>query len=459
MIRDQVSSEEKQEVLERVLRSRQFQRAPKLREFLRYVCEATSPSGGPPSLREQDIGWAVYQRETDYNPSEDNIVRVEARNLRRKLEGFFDEDEEGKQFPIIIRIPKGSYVPEFERRSFRESAPPEGQARTEELFGVTGSIQVGAPAKSEETAISTSTSVARTLSRTLRLAGMVVILLSAIVAGSLWLQNRSLKARLQSSPATLNSVPLWSALFDDKHNTYLVLADSGFVLIQDILKRHLTLADYLKGDFGIPSGRSNEKTEVDRAAAEVVVRGQFTSMTGARILAAIVSLPGVDRRRLIVRQAREMAPRDFRGNHLILVGSVRSNPWVELFEPKLNFRFEFNFSRSRPVVRNRSPRPGELPAYWAGGANGQSNEIYCTMALLPNLASDGNVLIISGTGGQGTESCSEMLLGPDLASKMIQQLRLYKDRRMRFFEVLVRSSQLGSTSSGVEILAHRILPE
>jgi hypothetical protein len=182
-------------------------------------------------------------------------------------------------------------------------------------------------------------------------------------------------------------------------------------------------------------------------------------MTGARILGAIVSLPGVSRRRLIVRHAREMEPRDFKGNNLILVGSVRSNPWVELFEPKLNFRFEFDFSRSRPVVRNLSPRPGELPAYWAGGANGQSSEIYCTMALLPNLTRDGNVLILSGTTMQGTEAGSEMLFHPDLTSKMIRQLKLHKDGRMRFFEVLLKSSRFGGTSSGGEVLAHRILPE
>ena len=64
---------------------------------------------------ERDIGADVYGRSPDYDPGEDNIVRVEARNLRKQLEEFFRV--EGVNEPLIILIPKGSYAPVFERRA------------------------------------------------------------------------------------------------------------------------------------------------------------------------------------------------------------------------------------------------------------------------------------------------------------------------------------------------------
>src|SRR5207302_1998702 len=51
---------------------------------------------------------------------EDNIVRVQARHLRAKLEQYFDT--EGKDEPMVVTIPRGSYVPTFEARPAAE--PP-----------------------------------------------------------------------------------------------------------------------------------------------------------------------------------------------------------------------------------------------------------------------------------------------------------------------------------------------
>jgi hypothetical protein len=429
-----VSSLEKREVVDRVLQSSGFVRAPKLREFLRYVCEPALASDETPLVREQDIGRAVYHRAEDYNPAEDNIVRVEARNLRRKLDEFFSG--EGKDLPVRLHIPRGGYTPAFERRELPEvDAVPMAPVTLPDPPVVIASPPPPNPPLRQQN-----------LERAIFSA---VIVLLAATCGLLWSRNVSLQANL-ASPA------LWSTLFDSRHNTYLVLADSGFVVVQDILKRSLTLSDYLKRDRGSVFHSDDPKSPTHQAA-ELVGQPHLTSVTGARLVGSIFDLRGISRDRLSVRYARELEPRDFKGNHIILIGSSRSNPWVELFEPKLNFRFEFDFARSRPVVRNRVPLPGELPVYEAGGQDGGSDAIYSTIALVPNLSGDGNVLIVSGTGTAGTESASEMLFNNNLASQMIQKLRLQKDGGMQYFEVLLKSSKLGTTSRGGDIVAYRIL--
>lgn len=220
--------------------------------------------------------------------------------------------------------------------------------------------------------------------------------------------------------------------------------------------RRQTLSDYLKRDRGSVYHANDPKNERQKAA-ELIGLPYFTSVTGARFVGSVFNLPGISRDRLSVKYARELEPRDFKGNHVILIGSSRSNPWVELFEPKLNFRFKYDFTHSRPVVRNQAPMPGELPAYEAGGPGGNPDDLYSTIALAPNLAGDGNVLIVSGTGIVGTESASEMLFNNGLAWQMIRKLNLQKDGHMQFFEVLLKSSRLGTTSRSSEIVAYRIL--
>lgn len=438
---DRISPAEKREVIDLVLQSRGFQRAPKLREFLRFVCDRALASDETPQLREQDIGKAVYMRPEDYNPSEDNIVRVEARNLRRKLDDFFNT--EGKDLPICVQIPRGGYVPVFEMRTSLEAlADP---------------ISSGADLEITPSEITPSAPDAPPKQKNLeRMILTALITVLAVSCGFLWLRNISLQAKLASPKTVTAATPLWSMLFDAQHNTYLVLADSGFVAVQDILKRRLTLSDYLKRDRGSVFHANDPKSERQQAA-ELVGLPYFTSVTGARFVGSVFELPGISRDRLSVRYARELEPRDFKGNHVLLIGSARSNPWVELFEPRLNFRFEFDFTHSRPVVRNQSPLPGELPVYEAGGRDGSSDEIYSTIALVPNLSDDGNVLIVSGTGMVGTESASDMLFNNSLAWQMIRKLNLQKDGRVQYFEVLLKSSKLGTTSRSSNIVAYRIL--
>src|SRR6266852_2588397 len=108
------------EVVQRVAASTLFQRSPRLRELLLYICER-SLQNRPEELREQQIGCGVFGRKSDYNPGEDNIVRVEIRQLRKRLQEYFAS--EGKDDPYEIVIPKGAYVPVIELRGKPEQTP------------------------------------------------------------------------------------------------------------------------------------------------------------------------------------------------------------------------------------------------------------------------------------------------------------------------------------------------
>src|SRR5246127_632597 len=105
--------------LDRILRSRAFIQSHRIRRFLQFVVEE-SLLGQPHRLKEYLIGLEVFDRRDAFDPRVDSIVRVEARRLRSKLEGYYQT--EGRDSHMRIVLHKGSYVPVFEDRSGRASA-------------------------------------------------------------------------------------------------------------------------------------------------------------------------------------------------------------------------------------------------------------------------------------------------------------------------------------------------
>jgi TolB-like protein len=102
--------------LERILRHELFTRSEALSRLLRFLVEE-SLGGRQDQLKEFVIGAEVFQRGNNFDPREDTIVRVQARNLRNKLEQYYQFAGAGD--PLQIVIPKGTYAPVFDR-----SVPP-----------------------------------------------------------------------------------------------------------------------------------------------------------------------------------------------------------------------------------------------------------------------------------------------------------------------------------------------
>ena len=100
-------------LVQRIIASKEFQRANRLRDFLTYVVERQL-EGSPNEVSEVLVAHRVFGRPASYHPGEDSIVRTEARILRQRLDRYFAE--EGRSEPITLEIPKGSYLPLFRRR-------------------------------------------------------------------------------------------------------------------------------------------------------------------------------------------------------------------------------------------------------------------------------------------------------------------------------------------------------
>src|SRR5215510_2452269 len=96
--------------LHRILASELFTRSERMSAFLRFVVEQTLDGRGD-SLKEQVLGSELYGKGPEFDGAVDTIVRVEARRLRDKLREYYAEFPRD---PILISLPKGTYVPLFE---------------------------------------------------------------------------------------------------------------------------------------------------------------------------------------------------------------------------------------------------------------------------------------------------------------------------------------------------------
>jgi TolB-like protein len=114
------SEQEIRAELARVLRSSPFINSDRLARFLRFTVDAAI-SGQGDSLKEYLIGVEVYDRKPPYHPSQDSIVRTEARRLRSKLKEYYEG--EGKNDPVFIYFRPGSYLPVF-RKNELPACPP-----------------------------------------------------------------------------------------------------------------------------------------------------------------------------------------------------------------------------------------------------------------------------------------------------------------------------------------------
>ena len=105
------SEDEARDALARIVSSDAFVSAPRLQQFLSYVVEETIVGRGA-AIKGKAIAVDVYDRDASGIESGQNLVRVEARRLRRRLNEYYAES--GTDDPWRILIDLGGYTPRFE---------------------------------------------------------------------------------------------------------------------------------------------------------------------------------------------------------------------------------------------------------------------------------------------------------------------------------------------------------
>lgn len=96
--------------MDRILSSKAFRQADRLKRFLSFTVAETMAGRGE-QLKEFVIGVEVFGKGPSFDPRSDPIVRVQARRLRAQLARYYSQ--EGQADETLIELPKGGYTPVF----------------------------------------------------------------------------------------------------------------------------------------------------------------------------------------------------------------------------------------------------------------------------------------------------------------------------------------------------------
>jgi len=112
--------------LDRILTSRTFRQADRMKRFLAFIVGETIAGRGV-QLKEFVVGIEVFGRDNSFDPRNDPIVRVQARRLRAQLARYYRE--EGLEDDLMIELPKGGYAATF-RPVIKSPAPKRSLAQS-----------------------------------------------------------------------------------------------------------------------------------------------------------------------------------------------------------------------------------------------------------------------------------------------------------------------------------------
>ena len=408
-------------LVDRVASASAFQKSNRLRELLLFLC-GHALSDPDTVIREQEIGIGVFGR-AGYDTSQDTLVRVQVSQLRKKLQQHFDS--EGRDEPVVIEIPKGSYTPVFRDR---EAVPlPAGLTWMPRLRAWVNPLTL-----------------------------LLAVLALAAAVSSVWLALRLANsarppvAGFESRPAVDR---LWQQMFGDGRPACLVPSDATLVVFQDLIGRQLGINEYRRGQFGRIADELIKDPE-QRAAAKLLVGKPCTPLADAQLVGVVEALNAVHQVRTDVVFTRDFGPAYLESHNVILLGTRRANPWMELFEDQLNFRTRFQESPQAAFFDHRAPLPGEEATY--AGVFGGGRPGYCRVAFLPNLTRNGTVLVISGTDMASTQAGGQFISGERWIQILRSKLGLAGAARFPYFEVLLKVEYPAARLPKFDIVAHRI---
>jgi hypothetical protein len=419
-------AEQFRELTDRILASSHLNRSIRLSGLFQYLCERVL-DGDVQEIHELELGQKVFGRAPRYDTMADNIVRVHASMLRKRLAEYFRT--EGRDEEYIVEIPRGNYAPVFRRRATDELAPialdPAPTAIT--TVFAPSVHQLHEPASA---ALPGTTAIPDKPQSTDKKLGIAIAFAIgfAILSCILYLRLQHAGTINAGSTALSGTVgEFWSTVFPSSRTTDVVMDDASLGLYEEATHQSIPIGEYFDRTYMRDVLSGPGPAEHDPNWLHQLLLRRQSNYAASSLVWKLAQIAAAEQGQARLQFARDLSFQQTKLDNLILLGTPSSNPWIQLFQGGLTLNWAFDpVSKSYYPVDNASP---DGAARYKPTDESKSRDGYATVSFLSNLSGTGKTLIISGSGGTATDAALHWLM----QDNSFQQLR----------------SQLPTTSSGV----------
>lgn len=399
--------------LARILASPAFHGSKRCHQFLEYVVEK-SLAGEMGSLKERTIATEVFGRKPHSDLGEDTIVRVGAREVRKRLAQFYVTPE-GVASEVRLDLPAGAYAPEFHYREIPkepESAPSPASAVVPQRRWKTVAIVSG-----------------------------VGIVLAAAIAVAKW---------PAANPNAVAFDKFWDPVF---RSTDPLLVAVAHPIVYHPSNRVSRLSEDRIPATDIPVQQPVQIAPDEMNGSDLIpVLNQYVGF-GDLVAATDVSSMLARRAHTVrVRMASGIEFPDLRQTQSLLIGAI-TNRWT--MQLQTAWRFQFRRSDHKTALVDTQATGGQRRE-WSPSANadGSAPEDYFMVCRIRNSFTGGFLLVAAGLKQFGTEAGGRLLTNPDQLGTILRKLPAGWETKD--LQVILHTRVIGNTSAQPEVVAWHV---
>jgi hypothetical protein len=401
--------------IEKLTNSHSLRGSDSLCRLLRYLAEHSL--GDPPtSVKEYQIATEVFGRSAHFDPQSDSTVRVQVGRLRNKLAEYYSSD--GEDDPVVVELPKGSYVLSFHPRTADPATHPSGRV-------LPASEEAASQPKSGKW-FAAFVAVA------------ILLAVSLVVIATLVSARKSASSvptgEIELAPIALRT--FWNPFVTGPEEPWVIFSNAAFIGRPETGMRYYNAARDQPG----------------------LIWDHYTGVGEVLAVHNLDQVFGLLQRRIRVKRGSLFSLDDVQNNDLIFVGSPSEN--LTLLDIPGSKEFVFQRLTSGPrqgdlAIVNVHPQGGEPAVVVASPSSAPLTEDYAIIALMPGLNPARSVMILAGTTTFGTQGAVEFVSRQNSIADLLTRLSVKKIGDLKAFEALLRVKIARGVPVETELLAVR----
>jgi hypothetical protein len=404
-----------------ILASPVFHGSRRCQQFLEYVCEK-SLAGEGGTIKERMIAVDVFGRAPQTDLGEDTIVRVGAREVRKRLAQYYVTPE-GAAAEMRIELPPGSYVPEFHYVSAAPEeiapAPPPVVLRSDWW---------------NKTAV--------------RICGLAIVIALTVFA---------FVKLTGPSPNIQEFRRFWEPVLKSDEPLLIAVAHP---IVYHASGRAIRLSEQNLPPQDVPMQRALQVQPNELTGADFVpVFNQyvgFGDMVAANEVTAMLARKSKGVR---VRMASNVGFADLRKAQTLLIGAV-TNRWTVELQQSWRFRFSWTPGTRTVIVDTREPdaktvNTGEKRQWSIQSTDdGSAPDDYVLVSRIGHGYTGGFVLVAAGLKQFGTEAAGRLIADPEQLGAILRKLPAGWESKN--VQLVLHVRVIGNTPAQPEVLASHV---